>query len=124
MAEIWGNTPAQVRYDIRTDLGNTPEVDGDGKLYMGRGPLMATGKDMYETLSKEFGVDLVSRPELVSMEPWSMMSAGYIWAKVKKLNKIADQDNLNLITKRINGGFNGLTDRIAWTGKVKAAFKI
>nr|WP_234835981.1 hypothetical protein [Sinorhizobium meliloti] len=45
--EIWGPTPAQQRYDARTDLGNTPERDGDGYLYRGRTGMQLTGKDNY-----------------------------------------------------------------------------
>lgn len=45
--EIWGPTPQQARYDTRTDLGNSPAVDGDGKLYMGRTAMQLTGKANY-----------------------------------------------------------------------------
>lgn len=45
--EIWGPTPAQQRYDTRTDLGNTPEKDGDGYLYRGRTGMQLTAKDNY-----------------------------------------------------------------------------
>jgi len=50
--EIWGNTPAQKRYDTRTDLGNTKAKDGDGKLYMGRSGMQITGKANYAPFTK------------------------------------------------------------------------
>jgi putative chitinase len=121
--EIWGNTPAQVGYDTRTDLGNTPDKDGDGKKYMGRGYIQITGKANYEAVSKEFGVDFLEKPELLEKAPWNMYAAGWFW-KTKKLNQWADQDNVTVITKKINGGLNGLSSRIVWTAKVKSIFKI
>ncbi|WP_244561520.1 hypothetical protein [Ensifer aridi] len=45
--ELWDPTPAQQRYDTRTDLGNTPQKDGDGYLYCGRTGMQLTGKDNY-----------------------------------------------------------------------------
>jgi putative chitinase len=124
MREIWGPTPAQERYDTRTDLGNTPEKDGDGKKYLGRGGLHATGLDMYKRLTKEYKVDFVNHPEKLEEDPWAILSAGFIWTNVKKLNTLADKDDLDSITVKINGGKNGLSGRIAQTGKVKSLLKI
>lgn len=120
-------------YDTRTDLGNTPEKDGDGRLYKGRGFIQITGKTNYSLLSKEFGVDFIKNPTLLGGKnitlcsdeqiKWAMLSAGWFWNKAglnalsDKLNlkvKISQEPNLSthkLITRRINGGYNGLLDR-------------
>ncbi|MBV9961530.1 MAG: glycoside hydrolase family 19 protein [Parafilimonas sp.] len=116
--EIWGNTEAQKRYDTRTDLGNTPELDGDGYKYRGRGWIQLTGKTNYRLASDEFHQDFVSNPDLLAKEPWDGLAAGWFWSK-RKLNTFADADDIITITKRINGGFNGLNERKMWLTKAK-----
>jgi putative chitinase len=122
--ELWGDTPAQRKYDTRTDLGNTPEVDGDGKLYMGRTAVQLTGKANYE----RFHVwcegenleppDFVTRPQLLNDFPWEGVCPIWYWhvgnPTGKSLNKLADANNIEQITKKINGGLNGLADRLDW----------
>jgi len=117
-AEIWGNTPAQVGYDTRVDLGNTPEKDGDGFKFRGRGWIQLTGKTNYQLLGKTFGVDFVSNPDLVAKEPYNSLAAGWFWDK-RKLNTFADTDDITSITKKINGGLNGFDDRKKWLDKSK-----
>jgi putative chitinase len=117
--EIWGNTPAQKAYDTRVDLGNTPELDGDGFKYRGRGWIQLTGKTNYRLLGAEFGEDFVSNPGLVAREPYDSLAAGWYWNR-RKLNKYADLDDITTITRKINGGYNGLNDRKMWLSKAKA----
>lgn len=95
-------------YEMRSDLGNI--YKGDGARYKGRGGFMLTGRANYKTYGKKLGVDLENHPELAA-DPsvWPSVSAEY-W-KTKDLNKNADYDNILGITKRINGGYNGLEDR-------------
>jgi putative chitinase len=116
--EIWGSTPAQLRYDTRVDLGNTPEKDGDGKRYKGRGDIQVTGRANYKAISKALGVDFLSNPELLTKEPYCSLCGGWFWSK-NNLNRFADTDNLNAITKRVNGGNNGIEDRRNWLKKCK-----
>jgi len=116
--EIWGNTPAQQKYDTRVDLGNTPELDGDGYKYRGRGWIQLTGKSNYSQVSKEFGVNFIDNPDLLSQPPYVSLAAGWFWQK-RNLNFYADKDDILTITKKINGGFNGLDDRKMWLVKVK-----
>lgn len=122
MEEIWGNTAAQQRYDTRVDLGNTPDKDGDGYKYRGRGAIQLTGKANYKAASKEFNMDFVANPDLVSKDPWNILIAGWFWNK-KNLNVLADKDDITTITRRINGGLNGLTDRVKWFVKTKAYYE-
>ncbi|PWE57675.1 chitinase [Metarhizobium album] len=121
--EIWGPTPAQDRYDVRTDLGNTPARDGDGKKYAGRGPLQVTGKanvaEFYNWCVRTIGgavPNFVSNPDLINTDPWEGLSALWYW-DTRKLNSWADQGDIETVTKRVNGGKNGLPDRIDYYGR-------
>lgn len=116
--EIWGNTKAQLGYDTRVDLGNTPEHDGDGYRYRGRGWIQVTGLANYKLVSQELGKDFVADPDLLATKPYDSLSAGWFWNR-RKLNAYADLDDVLTITKKINGGFNGLDDRKMWLVKSK-----
>lgn len=120
LKEIWGNTAAQNRYDVRVDLGNTPERDGDGKLYLGRGGLQRTGKKNYQRFKEATGVDVIAHPELLELPEYAFRSDALYWTD-HKLNQLADQltlrgdakdlATLDKITRKINGGYNGRVDR-------------
>jgi len=116
--EIWGNTPAQKKYDTRVDLGNSPELDGDGFKFRGRGWIQLTGKTNYRLASAEFSQDFITNPDLLGKEPWDGLSAGWFWTR-RGLNALADADNIIAITKKVNGGFNGLNERKMWMVKAK-----
>jgi len=118
MEEIWGPTPAQNRYEppssLATDLGNTDA--GDGKRFKGRGPIQITGRANYQRFGDLLRMDLVSNPSLAAAPDVAFRIAGLFWSK-KGLNELADQataDAFRQITKRINGGFNGLAERQAF----------
>lgn len=104
-------------------LGNTPEDDDDGQKYCGRGYIQITGLHNYKELSKDTGIDFVNKPELLEQEANAMLSAIWFWNK-RKLNLLADKDDVRGITKRINGGFNGLADRIKKLEKWKKLLKV
>lgn len=114
--EIWGPTAAQNRYDTRTDLGNTAAKDGDGYLYRGRGPIQLTGKSNYSRFTQwakamdRSAPDFVTDPDAVLTDPWEGLVAIWYWDR-HGLNTYADYGDLLTITKRINGGTNGLADR-------------
>lgn len=117
--EIWGPTAAQKRYDTRTDLGNTKEADGDGKLYAGRGPIQITGKSNYQQFTdwcRKQGMsnpDFVKNPDAVNTDPWEGLVPIWYWA-TRNLNAQADANDIEQLTKKINGGLNGYADRIDW----------
>ncbi len=92
-------------------MGNGPEASQDGFKYIGRGGFHVTGKDMYQAVSKELSLDLITRPELLEQPEPAMMSAGYVW-RLKKMNAFADAGDIKRSTKALNGGFNGLKERI------------
>lgn len=93
-------------------LGNTPEADGDGQKYRGRGLIQVTGRDNYEACSEALFGDsrLLVTPELLEQPVYASMSAGWFWQS-RGLNTLADQGDFEKITRRINGGLNGWEDR-------------
>lgn len=107
--EIWGPTATQRRYEGREDLGNT--VAGDGSKYRGRGLIQITGRANYAKCGKALGLDLINHPELLEQPQWACESAAWFWES-NGLNELADRDQFNTITRRINGGLNGLADRV------------
>lgn len=113
------------KYDTGTlakRLGNTPEADGDGQKYRGRGLIQITGRDNYLACSKAlFGDDrLLRTPELLEQAEWAAKSAAWFWNS-RDLNKLADSGSFEMITRRINGGVNGLAERVAF---YNAALKV
>jgi putative chitinase len=104
-------------------LGNTPQADGDGQSYKGRGFIQLTGKTNYRKYSKQSGIDFIANPKLLAEVPYCADSAGWYWA-THGLNELADQDNVRAITKKINGGYNGLADRMSRLTVCKRVFGI
>ncbi|MDC7819092.1 MULTISPECIES: glycoside hydrolase family 19 protein [Pseudomonas] len=105
------------KYDTGTlakRLGNTPEADGDGQKYRGRGLIQVTGRANYEACSEALFSDarLLNTPELLEASVYAALSAGWFWQRAG-LNTLADKGDFLTITKRINGGTNGLADREA-----------
>ena len=95
---------------LAVKLGNTPQKDGDGEKYKGKGCIMITGFANYEAVSKGLGVDFVSHPELLKEPNYAIQSACWWWT-THGLNGLADKKDFKAITKRINGGENGEKDR-------------
>ena len=114
--ELWGPTPAQKRYDTRTDIGNSPELDGDGFIYRGRTAIQITGKYNYrqftdwayklDTSAPDFEAD----PDAANTDPWEGLGPIWYW-DTRDLNTYADKGNRRAVTKKINGGYNGMADR-------------
>jgi len=112
MEEIWGPTAQQKKYeppsDVATRLGNTQP--GDGFRYRGRGPIQITGRFNYKKFGDLLGVDLVGNPDLAATPQYAFSTAGLFW-KMNGLNELADVQDFVAITRRINGGLNGLAER-------------
>ena len=104
-------------------LGNTPEKDGDGQRYKGRGLIQITGRTNYKAVGKSLGVDFITHPEMLEQPQYAVASAFWYWNS-RKLNVLADNDDIVTITKRINGGKNGLEDRKKYLNRAKQAFMI
>ena len=99
-------------------LGNTPEADGDGQKYKGRGLIQVTGRANYEAYKQYCGFDVVKQPELLAKPVGAIRSSMWFW-KTKGLNELADRDEFTAITKRINGGTNGIEDRRKYLARAK-----
>lgn len=97
-------------YEGRADLGNVQS--GDGRRYKGRGPIQVTGRVNYRLYGRKIGIDLERRPELASAPSIGLHVSCAYWTD-KGLNTLADADDVEAITLRINGGTNGLPDRRA-----------
>lgn len=96
-------------YNGRADLGNRKNTN-DGVTYKGRGLIQLTGRLNYSDMGKRLGVDLINNPNLAAQFPYAALTAAYYW-KDRNLNAYADRGDIDSITRRINGGFNGLEDR-------------
>ncbi|WP_333679899.1 glycoside hydrolase family 19 protein [Dyella sp.] len=116
--EIWGPTAAQSRYEGRADLGNT--VKGDGYLFRGRGLIQITGRLNYMQAAKGLGLDLLHHPELLEQPVNAARSAAWWW-KTHGCNEMADRNDFVALTRRINGGTNGLADRHERWAQAKSA---
>lgn len=105
-------------YEGRKDLGNVQQ--GDGLRYKGRGLIQITGRANYAECGRALGLDLIAAPELLEKPVNACRSAAWFW-KSRGLNALADADKYGSLTKAINGGFNGLDDRISsWLHARKA----
>jgi putative chitinase len=103
-------------YEGRKDLGNTRK--GDGVRYKGRGIFQLTGRANYRDIGKKIGMDLENNPELAESPEVSVLTALEYW-RSRNLNPLADKDDVEGITRKINGGLNGFEDRKKYLSKIK-----
>ena len=105
-------------YEGRKDLGNTKV--GDGRRFKGRGFIQLTGRNNYEAYSNDACLNLMQNgnESLVAKYPYSLDASLWFW-KRQNLNVRADMDDLRGITRRVNGGYNGLQDRARYLERAK-----
>lgn len=108
-------------YEGRKDLGNTEP--GDGVRFKGRGLIQITGRANYQACGDALGLDLINEPELLEQLPDACRSAGWFWQS-RKLNEVADTGDFIKVTRRINGGTNGLADRRKFWERAKKVLEI
>lgn len=99
-------------------LGNGDAASGDGWKYRGRGLIQVTGKDNYRDAGEALGLPLLEEPELLEEPVHAADAAGWFW-KSHGLNRFAS--NINDCTRAINGGLNGLPDRMRLYNRASAA---
>lgn len=107
-------------YEGRKDLGNN--YAGDGKKYKGRGLIQVTGRTNYGKCSKALYGDektLLMTPDLLATPENAVRSAYWFWNS-NNLNAIADVPDFRKVCKRINGGYNGINERIMYYEKALA----
>lgn len=118
--EIWGPTSWQKNYEGRLDLGNVQP--GDGSKFRGRGLIQITGRNNYAAAGYALGLDLSDKPELLEVPDHAAMSAAWFWDD-HHLNELADVGDMRHITRMINGGYNGLEERLALYEKALEVLK-
>lgn len=112
-------------YEGRKDLGNT--TTGDGRRFRGRGLIQCTGRANYRAFTtwaranQPDAPDFEAQPDTLSEFPWALLSAVWFWT-TRGLNAYADADDVLTITRRINGGTNGLADRKGLLASAKRIF--
>lgn len=122
--ELWGPTPAQRGYEGRKDLGNTQP--GDGFRFRGHGLIQTTGRFNHvavrDRLRARFNdvPDFEAEPDRLAEPQWAALSAAD-YVDMKGLNVIADTGNFREYVRKVNGGFNGMADRLERYEAARAA---
>jgi putative chitinase len=101
-------------------LGNTQA--GDGAKYKGRGFIQITGRANYTAAAKDLGIDLVNHPELAEKPDVAAKVSLWYWQK-RVQPRITNFTNTKAVTKKVNGGVNGLQDRTKLTKSFQVANK-
>ena len=94
--------------------GNGDEASGDGFKYHGRGLIQLTFKNNYAEFGRAIGreQDMIDQPELVATPPYAALSAAWFWS-THGINALADAGDVEGMTRKVNGGLNGIDDRKA-----------
>lgn len=98
-------------YEGRTDLGNTHP--GDGPRYKGRTYIQITGRNNYQAISHALGIDFTAHPAQLAEPRYAAKGAAWWWT-THGCNHLADTGDFTALTRRINGGINGLASRQAY----------
>ena len=117
VVEQWDTeqVPAQLEYENNDNLGNT--LPGDGFRFRGRGLIQTTGRANYRFVRDRLRKggyrcpDFEQEPELLEEPQWAALSACDYW-EMRRCNEAADAGNFELVTRLVNGGLNGLDDRL------------
>jgi putative chitinase len=111
-ADEYARNPEKIANVVYANrMGNGDECSGEGWEFRGRGFIQLTGKSNYIVLSKDTRIDYVENPDWLLREPDAMIAALWFWNK-NKLNLLADKDDAKAVTRKINGGYNGLKHRL------------
>jgi putative chitinase len=115
VADQYARQPAKIAGKVYNGrLGNTSEEEA--AKYLGRGLIQLTGRENYEHCGSNLNMALIDNPDLLLDPKYAALSAGWFWNK-KGLNALADTQDIDTMTKRINGGLIGLNDRKAKIAK-------
>ena len=124
-AEAYARQPEKIANRVYANrMGNGDEASGEGWKFRGRGLIQLTGKDNYTKCGAGTDMDLISDPDQLANDANAAVAAsGWFWDS-RGLNAYADKDDVETITKRINGGLNGIDDRKEFLARAKAALGI
>lgn len=123
-AKEYANKPVKIASRVYGNrMGNGAEETMEGWVYRGRGYIQLTGKTTYRAYrtSGYCTGDIMTKPDLLTKAPGRLKSAMWYWFS-KGCNTLADNDDVTAITKKINGGTNGLSDRKYYLRKAKRIF--
>jgi putative chitinase len=110
-ALLYAHNPVKIASKVYADrMGNGNEFSGDGWLYHGRGAIQLTGKDNYKKCANEIRCELTSMPAYLTTIKGSVESACWFW-NTNKLSPLADAEDVEAMTRKINGGLLGEDDR-------------
>jgi len=126
-----GNAKNLLAYVYASRLGNGDEATGDGYSYRGRGMMQLTGKSNYQNFTDAHNAknpndprDFVAEPDLLLTHPQYGIESAYFFWDARRINRIADADDVVKVTMAVNGGTIGLPDREARLKKLKKALGI
>jgi len=112
LAETYAHQPEKIANRVYANrMGNGDETSGDGYRYCGRGLIQLTGHDNYLSFADSIETPLEEMPEYLATFAGAVQSACWFW-ECNDLNSLADTGDIKAMTKRINGGYIGLEDRI------------
>ncbi len=92
-------------------MGNGDEASGDGFAFRGRGLVQITGRWNYRACGNALGLDLEGQPEKLLIPRYAALSAGWFWT-ANGCAGAARKGDVPVVTRIINGGLNGLGDRM------------
>jgi len=105
-------------------MGNNDSDSGDGWRYRGRGLIQLTGRDNYVRCGSAIDSNIEAEPDLLAEDANAAVAAACWFWQSNKLNALADDDEIKKITRKINGGYNGLEDRIAILARAKTVLDV
>ena len=119
LANQYARQPEKIANRVYANrMGNGPEASGDGWKYRGRGLIQLTGYNNYKNCKDDMHIDIVKNPDLLLVPEYALKSACWFWNK-NHLNQYADKDDITGITKKVNGGLNGIESRKEILGRAK-----
>jgi putative chitinase len=121
-ARSFANNPQKLANNVYSGrMGNGDSDSGDGWHFRGRGYIQITGRDGYRRVGQIAGLDLEASPDLAADSEHALLTTCAFW-EWKRINEVCDTGDYVAVTRKINGGVNGMVDRRAWLDKVRRTF--
>lgn len=118
-AAVYARNPERIASRVYANrMGNGPEESGEGWVHRGAGLIQATGKDTQYSIADHFGIRREQIGDWLRTPEGGARSAGLFWVS-RDLNELADRGEFKEITRRVNGGYNGYPERLAFYNRAK-----